>query len=170
MKGSSFSPIGSRAVRMWPQKCLPPSSAHLVENSERMRQCNWTKEPRFGGKESEKDRNYHGVFHGFSRPCTNSAHTLPHLRGPQIGLSSNSWPHSTRVAYTGNLSVSSTPQSPFSLIFPLKSLVTSVQTEVGVSSHWTLFPVIIIYYWLKYVLTTLTRVWLCLSLSCFFFI
>lgn len=76
---------------MTSKKCLPPSSAHLVENSERMRQCNLTKEPRFGGKESVF--HVHGVFHGFSRPCTNSAHTLPHLRGPQIGLSSiNSWP------------------------------------------------------------------------------
>lgn len=52
------------------------------------------------------------------------------------------------------------PHSPF------KTLSHSVQIKVAFRSCWTVFPIAIVYYILKLlksVLTTLTRVWLCLS-------
>lgn len=46
----------------------------------------------------------------------------------------------------------------FLITVPLKHPVTSVQIEL--SSHWILFPIAKVYYWLKSVLTILAGVWL----------
>ena len=55
--------------------------------------------------------------------------------------------------------------SPYSLIFPLKCPGTSVHIKVEFSSCWTLFPIALVYCWLKSVLTILTSVRLRLSLT-----
>lgn len=62
---------------------------------------------------------------------------------------------------------------PSSPIFPLKAPVISVQTEVQFNSNWfftlqntTIYSIPnTAYHWFKSVLTTLRRVWLCLSLT-----
>lgn len=48
--------------------------------------------------------------------------------------------------------------SPSSFTLPLKCPVASVQIKVEISSGWTLFPIVIVYYCLKSVLTTLPGV------------
>lgn len=51
----------------------------------------------------------------------------------------------------------------YSLILPLKCLVTSVQIKVEFRPCWTLFPIVVVCYWLKSVLSILSSIWLDLS-------
>lgn len=55
--------------------------------------------------------------------------------------------------------------SLYSLLLPLKCPVTSVQTEVELSSYLSLFPVAIERHWLKSVITVLNSIHPCLSLT-----